>query len=63
MPLYDWQSEATKEVITIIRDFDDYLDPPTEEEAGDDPGPWKKILGTGVRTIRGAGWGPGKGHW
>ena len=61
MPMYIWKSESTGEEIEILREFDDYQVPPTEEEAGEDKGPWVKQLGP-TRTIRGPGWGS-KGNW
>lgn len=62
MPMYLWESETTGEEITVLRSFDDYEVPPTEEEIGDKVGPWKRIVGR-TTVVRGPNFTGSKGNW
>lgn len=75
MPLYVYvienvEGEAPKS-IDVLRNFSEYDVGPTEEEAlgaGLTPeqvatATYRKVLGSGVKLIKGASWGPGKGYW
>jgi len=61
MPLYRWADADGKE-IEVIRTFDDFEVPPTEEEAPEFTAPWTRLLGIS-KVIKGYGWGAGKGAW
>lgn len=71
MPLYIWLDSKSGTTVDILRSFEDYRDPPTEEEAaaaGLSPeqvadASWEKRLGTGIQVVKGSSWGPGKGSW
>lgn len=70
-PLYIHEDTLSGKQIEILRPFDQYKDPPTEEEAitkGLTPeeakvAVWRKVLGTGIKMVRGANWGGSKGNW
>ena len=65
-PLYEWICDKCKKKLDILRDFDGYRDPPTDEESGpcsEGEHAWDKKIGTPM-VVRGAGWGYGrKGEW
>lgn len=61
-PIYSWVSDSTGKEYDILRSFEEYLDPPNEEEAPEDKGPFRKIV-KAVATKRGPNWGPGKGYY
>lgn len=67
-PLYVWecQNEKCKKKMDVLRDWDGYRDPPTEEEGGEcttEGGhAWKKEIQVPLVT-KGSGWGGGKGNW
>lgn len=71
MPLYVWLEKKSGKTIDILRSFDDYQVPPTEDEAlgaglnEEEVGEaeWEKRLGTGIQVIRGDSWGGSKGNW
>jgi predicted nucleic acid-binding Zn ribbon protein len=63
MPMYAWEHKKTKEIIEVIRSFDDSDVPPTKEEAKGLTGKWEKIIGGKQTILKGRGWGPGKGNW
>lgn len=71
MPLYVHRDTRSGKTIEILRSFKEYLDKPTQEEAekaGLTPeeaveAHWERVLGTGIKVIKGATWGMGKGHW
>ena len=67
MPLYEYTCSECDETVEVLRSFDAYKVPPGID---DDKLPdseckhkWKRIISGGVKVIRGATWGPGKGHW
>lgn len=64
MPVYIWKEKKTGREVEVIRHFSDYEIPPTEEESGLNPKKtkWERIIGTGIRTVRGSNWA-GKGNW
>ena len=64
-PMYCWVEKNTGTQIEVVRNFSEYQVPPTEEESGINPeqANWERIIGGGIKTIRGSNWGPGKGHW
>lgn len=66
MPLYVWENKTTGDRIEILRSFDDYQVPPTDEElekARVPAGDYEKVLGTGIRVVKTNKWGFGKGYW
>ena len=67
MPLYTFEDEHTKLRIEVMRDYDSYQIPPTDEELPESERgkerKWKKLISPGIRTTKAAGWGPGKGYW
>lgn len=68
MPLYPYYDETSKKEVEILRSFNDYDIPPTQEEAkmSDEEfkvAKWKRLISTGIRVTKGDAWGPGKGNW
>ena len=71
MPYYPWKDERTGKELEVLRNFSSYEEPPTEEEAVEAGfsakeytlATWKRLIGSKIRTARGANWGPGKGNW
>lgn len=71
MPLYIHEDTVSGKQVEILRSFDLYKEEPTREEAIEkgltpeeaEVAVWRKILGTGIKMVRGASWGGGKGYW
>jgi predicted nucleic acid-binding Zn ribbon protein len=67
MPQYEWRCDACKVETTVIRSFQEYKEPPTEDEVPKSDTPcshvWERLIGRGQTTVKGASWGPGKGYW
>lgn len=72
MPMYTYIDKKSKKQFDILRHFSEYDSLPTEEEAlaagmtakQYAKAKWEKLIGGGIRVIRGENWGPGrKGHW
>jgi predicted nucleic acid-binding Zn ribbon protein len=64
MPLYTWQDKKTGIRIDVLRKFDDYQIPPTEEEApGIEDPQWERLIGKGQQVVRGPSWSGSKGNW
>lgn len=71
MPLYCWKDKTSGKTIEVMKSFDEYKDPPTKEEAiagglteeEADSADFVKVLGTGIKVVKGDSWGPGKGNW
>lgn len=67
MPLYTFEDEETGYTAEVLRSYEAYLEPPTEEELPEEERgkkrKWKKIISPGVRTVKASSWGPGKGYW
>jgi predicted nucleic acid-binding Zn ribbon protein len=68
MPLYTWKSDSSGKEVDILRNFEDSLVPPTQEELDhmgikEDVGPWKKIISRGIKVVRGDSWNGSKGNW
>lgn len=68
MPLYNWRCETCKEEIDVLRSFADYEQGPQPEELPQDKTDktcahkWTRVVNP-VKTIKGIGWGAGKGNW
>jgi predicted nucleic acid-binding Zn ribbon protein len=70
-PIYTWEDERTGKSVEVIRDFDKYEVAPTEEEATGaglenkeyQLALWKRVIGKGLRVVKGDNWGGGKGYW
>ncbi len=68
MPMYVWYSKKHDKKIEILRNFSEFQDPPTLEEAGMsqedyDLAEWEKHLGQGIQLVRGDNWKGSKGNW
>jgi hypothetical protein len=72
MPLYTWKDERTGKTVEVLRDFEDYATPPTEEEAAEAGfenkehymAEWSRLVQGGQKVTRGPNWGYGsKGNW
>lgn len=73
MPLYRYRDEISGVVIDVIRTFEEFKTPPTEEEIAldqktevTDPTPerrWVRVLDPNIRMLRGAHWNGAKGYW
>lgn len=67
MPLYLFQDKATGLEVEVMRDYDNYRMPPTEEELPESergkPRDWVKLIAKGIRVTRGTGWRGMKGRW
>jgi len=68
MPIYCWVNKTTNKKTEILRDFKDYKDQPTAEEAElteeeYKAADWVKEIGTGIRVTRGENWQGSKGNW
>ncbi len=65
MPQYLWKDEKSGTEKEVLRSFQEYEVPPTEEEApelvGTDP-KWVRVMSGGQKVIRANGWGK-KGYW
>lgn len=70
MPIYPWVDNKSKKEVAVIRDFLQYEDPPTPEEAAAEAkmsaeeyadANWERLIGLSHWT-RGQ-WSGGKGHW
>lgn len=64
MPIYTWIDKKSSKKVDVVRTFDDYQVPPTEEESGIAPqdADWERLIGDGQRIIRGPSFGK-KGYW
>jgi predicted nucleic acid-binding Zn ribbon protein len=64
LPLYNWKNKKTGKVIEVIRNFSDYQEPPTLEEAPEEKDPeWERMIGSDIKVIKGRSWGGSKGNW
>jgi hypothetical protein len=71
MPIYQHQDKVTGKTLEILRNFDEYLDSPTEEEAKAGGlteeeaknAEWVKLIGKNIRVTRGESWSGSKGNW
>jgi len=67
MPQYLWADKNTGKTCTVIRSFNEYEQPPTEEEhprsPGEEPADWERQIGGDQALIRGPNWGGAKGYW
>lgn len=54
MPYYPWQCQKTGLEIEVLRSFDDYQNPPTDDELPEDERgkerDWKRLIGGGIKT-------------
>ena len=67
MPLYNWRCEHCKQEIDVLRAFADYEQEPQPEELPEASDracthKWNRVVNP-VKTIKGIGWGAGKGSW
>ena len=67
MPIYVWLDKTTNKKTEILRDFKDYKDQPTAEEAElteeeYKAADWVKEIGTGIRVTKGENWNTAKGY-
>lgn len=71
MPLYCWHDKAKDKQLDVLRSFDDYKVPPTDEEAKKagwtdeeiKKAIWTKLIGSGIQVTRGDNWNGSKGNW
>jgi hypothetical protein len=71
MPLYEYVDKATKKELSVLRSFDDYKIPPTDEEAKEagftaeelKDVEWVRLIGGNIQVTKSDSWGPGKGSW
>lgn len=67
MPLYRFQDKETGYEVEVMRDYEQYRTPPTEEELPESERGkernWIKLIAPGIRVVRGAGWSGQKGRW
>ena len=71
MPLYEYKDTVSGKKVEILRNFSEYKIGPTEEEAikaGLTPEEavtalWERVIGSGIKVVKGENWGAGKGHW
>ena len=64
MPMYKWQDEKTGTEVEVLRKFDDYEIPPTEQEApGLEEPKWRRLIGGKQQLVRGPNWSGQKGSW
>lgn len=69
MPLYVYADLNTGKKVEILRSFSEYQSLPTREECPEfsdeefSAAQFEKQLGEGIRVVKGASWGMGKGHW
>jgi hypothetical protein len=69
MPVYVWFDKNSEKEIEVIRTFDEYQVPPTQEESTLTEeeylaAKWEKLISSKVMVTRGPNWGDGrKGSW
>lgn len=64
MPLYNWVDHKNKQVIEVVRHFDDYEQEPTQDECDWDisEAKWERVI-SAVSVKKAWRWGGGKGNW
>lgn len=71
MPQYPWRDSRTGKELDVLRSSENYEEPPTEEEAVEAGmsakeftlATWERLIGTGIRTVRGPNFRGKKGYW
>lgn len=68
MPLYSWHDKENDYKIDVYKDtVEKYQEPPLEEELPEEERGkkriWVKLLGVGIRVVKGSSWGGSKGNW
>ena len=67
MPMYTWQDKVSSTVVTVVRAFSEYENPPEEEEIPEairgQEHEWERLIGADIAVVKGNGWGSGKGYW
>lgn len=71
MPLYEHKDTTSGKIVEILRNFSEYKDTPSKEEAIKaglteeeyEVAAWVRVIGSGIKVVKGASWGPGKGSW
>lgn len=67
MPIYTFKDKNSDLEVDVVRSFEDYQVPPTDDELPEEERgkvrDWLKLVGSGIKTIRGANWRGGKGYW
>lgn len=66
MPIYVYVDKKTDFKVEVIRDFADYEVVPKDDELPEaergKEREWERLIGEGIKTVKGHGWG-GKGYW
>lgn len=68
MPMYTFEDTKSGKKLDVLRTVDDRDREPDENDDGyaelklNKPPKWRRLVGEGIRTVRGASWG-GKGYW
>lgn len=68
MPVYVWVDKSSEKEIEVIRTFDEYQVPPTQEESTlteeeYKAAKWEKLISSKVMVKRGPNWQGSKGNW
>lgn len=71
MPLYIHKDAQSGKNVEILRSFKEYEEKPTLEEAlaaglteeEYTAAQWRRVLGSGIKVVRGANWQGSKGNW
>jgi len=63
-PLYSWKDKKSDKKIEVIRKFDAYQDPPTQDECDWDvsEAEWERVISSNISVKRPWNWA-GKGNW
>jgi hypothetical protein len=67
-PVYVWFDKTSEKEVEVIRTFDEYNIPPTQEESTlteeeYNKSNWEKLISSKVMVTRGPNWNGQKGSW